>query len=148
MHEIRAMQTVIRTILACMQQAGASHVTHAQLALSVSEHVTAEVAHQSFEMLTRGTPIEGASLSIQWVPATYQCLTCLYRFENGEPSEQVLCPKCGEAALEVERQEVCVVRSLDVSFSDAVQSADSSLQPELSLLAGERSHLSEAEGGQ
>lgn len=116
MHEIAAMQRMIQTILTCMQEAGASQVTHVQLALGTCGHLTAEAAHQSFEMLITGTPIEGASLAIQWLPASYQCLTCRYLFESGEPCEQVLCPQCGEVALELGHQEICAVRSIDVSF--------------------------------
>jgi hydrogenase nickel incorporation protein HypA/HybF len=116
MHEIAAMQQTIRTVLACMQQAGASRVTHVQLALGVCGHLTAEAAHQSFEMLIKGTPIEGASLAIQWLPARYQCLSCWHHFESGEPGEQALCPQCSEVALEVAHQEICAVRSIDVSF--------------------------------
>lgn len=103
--------------------------------------MTAEAAHQLFEMLIRGTPVEGASLAIQWLPARYQCLTCRCHFESGEPCEQVLCPQCGEIALVVEQQEICTVRSIDVSFP-AVQ-GDTGLQhnqkwqPPISLRASE-----------
>jgi len=116
MHSMAAMQGMIRTVLACMHQAGATHVTHVQMALGVCEQFTAERAHQEFETLIRGTPIEGASLAIQWLPARYQCLACQDYFESGEPCEQVLCPQCGEGAREIAHQEFCAVRSLDVSF--------------------------------
>ena len=124
MHEIAAMQGVVRTVLDCMRAAGASRVTHVQLVLGVSGHFTADAAHQSFEVLTRGTLIEGASLSIQWVPAQYQCFSCLHRFESGEPSEQVTCPQCGEVALEVEHQDICSVSSINVSFHDEADTTD------------------------
>jgi hypothetical protein len=79
--------------------------------------MTAEAVRRSFAMLVRGTPIAGASLAIQWLPASYQCLTRRRRFASGEPCEQVLCPQCSEIALEVEHQEIYTVRSIDASFS-------------------------------
>lgn len=124
MHETAVMQGMIRTVLACMQQAGASQVTHVQLALGVSEHMTAGAAHQLFAMLIRGTPIEGASLAIQWVPARYRCLLCQRCFESAEPGECALCPQCGEAALEIAHQEICAVRSIDVSFPATPETID------------------------
>ena len=118
MHEIAAMQGMVRTVLECMQKAQAPRVTSVQLAISVSGHFTREAVHQHFEAFTKGTPIEGASLCIQWLPATYQCFSCLHRFESSEPSDQVVCPRCGEGALAVEHLDICSVSSIDVAFND------------------------------
>ena len=119
MHEVAAMQGMVRTVLECMRQAGSSRVTNVQLILEASGHFTAEAAHQHFEALTKGTPIEGASLTIQWLPAKFLCFSCLHRFESSEPATQVTCPVCGEVALEVEHKDVCYVSSIDVAFDDA-----------------------------
>jgi hydrogenase nickel incorporation protein HypA/HybF len=118
MHEAAAMQGIVRIILHHMQQAGASHVINVQLVLGASGHLTAEAANQHFEALVNGTPIEGASLTIQWLPAEYQCFFCLHRFESGEPSNHVTCPACGEAALEVGHRDICYVSAIDVSFEE------------------------------
>ncbi len=118
MHEVAAMRGMVRTVLECMQQAGASRVTNVQLVLGASGHLTADAAYQHFEALVKGTPIEDASLTIQWLPAQYQCLFCLRRFESCEPSNQVTCPECGEVALEAGHQDVCYVSAIDVSFEN------------------------------
>ncbi len=116
MHEVAAMQGVVRTVLECMQQAGASRVTNVQLVLGASGHFTADAAYHHFEALTKETPIEHASLTIQWLAAQYQCFFCLHRFESSEPSNQIACPRCGAIALEVGHQEVCAVSAIDASF--------------------------------
>lgn len=118
MHEVAAMRGMVRTVLECMQQAGASRVTNVQLVLGASGHLTADAAYQHFEALVKGTPIEDASLTIQWLPAQYQCFFCLHRFESCEPSNQVTCPECGEVALEVSHQDVYYVSAIDVSFEN------------------------------
>ena len=115
MHEAAVMQGVVRTVLECLQQTGASRVTHVQMVIGVSGHFTAEAAHQYFEVLVKGTSAEGASLSIQWVPAKFQCFACLHQFERCEPTVQVSCPRCGESALEVGHQDVCSVSAIDVT---------------------------------
>jgi len=118
MHEAAAMQAIVRIILHRMQQAGASRVINVQLILGASGHLTAEAANQHFEALVNGTPIEGASLTIQWLPAEYQCFFCLHCFESGEPSSHVTCPECGEAALEIGHRDMCHVSAIDVSFEE------------------------------
>jgi Zn finger protein HypA/HybF involved in hydrogenase expression len=119
MHEVAAMRGMVRTVLECMQQAGASRVTNVQLVLGASGHFTADAAYQHFEALTKGTPIEDASLTIQWLPAKFLCFSCLHRFESCEPATQVTCPICGEVALEIEHKDVCYVSAIDVAFDDA-----------------------------
>lgn len=119
MHEVAAMQSMVRTALKCMRQAGGSRVTNVQLVLGASRHFTADAAYQLFEALTKGTPIADASLTIQWLPAKFLCVSCLHRFESSEPATQVTCPVCGEVALEIEHTDVCYVSAIDITFDDA-----------------------------
>ncbi len=135
MHEVAAMQGMVRTVLECMRQAGGSRVTNVQLVLGASGHFTAEAAYQHFEALTKGTPVADASLTIQWLPAQFLCISCLHRFESSEPSNQVACPRCGEVALEVGHQDICYVSAIDVSFEkreeeDATTSRITQEEPE------------------
>lgn len=136
MHELAAMQEVVRLALDCMQQASASRVTNIQLVLGASGHLTADAAYQHFEALTRGTPAQDASLTIQWLPAKYQCFSCLQRFESSELSSLIACPECGDIALEVSHQEVCSVTSIDVSFEPEEEEPTPSLIPQEKPEAG------------
>jgi len=136
MHEVAAMQGMVRIVLECMRQAGGSRVTNVQLVLGASGHFTAGAAYQHFEALTKGTPVADASLTIQWLPAQFLCISCLHRFESSEPSNQVACPRCGEVALEVGHQDVCYVSAIDVSFEkreeeDATTSCVTQEEPEI-----------------
>jgi hydrogenase nickel insertion protein HypA len=119
MHELAAMRGMVKTALECMEQAGGKCVTNVQLVLGTSGHFTAEAVHSYFEILTAGTPIEGASLTILWQPEKFQCSSCLHRFESSEPAARVTCPQCGEIALEIEHSDICYVSAIDVAFDDA-----------------------------
>ena len=88
-------------------------MTRVQLALGRSGHFTEDAAHQYFQIFTRDTPIEGASLAISWLPAAFQCIACHNDFKSSLPSEQVTCPECGDSALEIE-QDICQVSAIDV----------------------------------
>lgn len=114
MHEVAAMQGVVRTVLERLQKAGGKRVTNVQLVLGASSHFTADAAYRLFEALVKGTPAESASLTIEWLPAAYQCFSCLHRFESSEPSAQVTCPVCGELALEITHQDICSVSAIDI----------------------------------
>jgi hydrogenase nickel incorporation protein HypA/HybF len=116
MHEGAVMQGVVKTILAALEQTGAARVTNVQLQLGVSGHFTEEAVRQYFQLLTQDTPVEGATLTLSWLPATYQCLSCQQRFES--TSSPGICPHCGDIALEVSHQDECTVRSLDVVTPD------------------------------
>jgi hydrogenase nickel incorporation protein HypA/HybF len=112
MHEVAVIQGIVKTILVSMEDAGASRVTNVQLVLGASGHFTEEAVHQHFQALTQNTPIEGATLALSWVPATYQCLSCQHRFES--TSSMATCPQCGDMAMEISHQDVCYLSAIDV----------------------------------
>lgn len=114
MHEVAVMQGVVKTILQSLSQAGASRITSVQLVIGKSGHFTEENAQQLFEVLTKDTPAEGASLTISWLPATLQCLSCFHQFSSAEVAEQTRCPKCKDIVMEVEHQDVCYISAIDV----------------------------------
>jgi len=116
MHEAAVMQGVIKTILASMENARASRVTKVQLALGTSGHFTEEAVRMYFQALTQDTPIEGATLTLSLLPATYQCLSCQHRFES--TSSTGICPQCGDVAFEISHQDGCYVTTIDVVSSD------------------------------
>ncbi len=124
MQEVTAMKGIVCTVLECMRQAHGSRVTNVQLVLGASRQFTADVAYRYFEALTAGTPIADASLTIQWLPAKYLCLECLYRFESGEPATYVICPVCGEVALEIEHTDVCYVSAIDIVVDGACDTGE------------------------
>ena len=139
MHEVAAMQGMIRTVLDCLYKAGGTTVTNVQLVLGASGHFTAEAALQHFEAMTLGTPAEGASLTIQWLPATYWCFSCLHRFESLEPSIQVTCPRCGDAALEIDHQDICYVSAIDITGVE--ENIYANEQPESLTADGRGTHV-------
>jgi len=108
------MQGVMRAVLESLRKAGGRRVTNVQLILGASSHLSADAVYQLFEALAKGTPAENASLTIEWLPATYRCLSCQHSFECSEPSSQVTCPKCGDLALETTHQDVCTVSAIDI----------------------------------
>src|SRR5579859_2805830 len=112
MHEAATIRGVVHTILDALHQSGASHVSSVQLTMGTSGHFTEETARQDFQLFTKDTPVEGASLVISWLPATFQCITCHQCFKSTLSAELVTCPVCGESALETDHQDTCYVSAI------------------------------------
>ncbi len=116
MHEVAAIQGVVSSILETLQQKGGTRVIAVQLVLGTSGHFSEEAARQHFAMLAAGTPAENAALEITWLPATYQCFSCLHRFESGQVAEPMTCPRCGDIALETGHQDACYASAIEMAF--------------------------------
>ena len=118
MHEVAAMRGVVQTALDYLQRSGGTRVTGVELVLGASGHLTEEAARQHFALFAANTPAADATVTIIWRPATYQCFACLHRFQSVTPNVDATCPRCGAVALEIEHQEVCSLRSIDVTVQD------------------------------
>jgi Zn finger protein HypA/HybF involved in hydrogenase expression len=126
MHEIAAMQGAVSDVLDALKRSGGRKVTHVYLTLGASGHLTEEAARQHFAALAQGTSAEGAELIFTWLPATYQCFSCLNQFESLAPADAVACPECGGVALETAHQDVCWVEAIDVDGGDEGEVAHAS----------------------
>lgn len=118
MHEAALLHGAVETTVAAMRKAGATRVTRVSLVIGASSHVTEESARLHFALAAALTPVATATLDIEWLPATYQCFTCLRSFESLLPEDQVACPDCGGAALEANHLDVCYPVSIEVGYDD------------------------------
>ncbi len=108
MHEYALMQNVVATILEELKQAeGAPAGPDLEVALKVGAlAIHSEAAtRQAFEVLTKGTPLEGAHLELTVDPVRLTCPQCGYQgaLAEGEvdPHDQAPiapCPRCGAVA--------------------------------------------------
>jgi hydrogenase nickel incorporation protein HypA/HybF len=65
-----------------------------------------------FELLAEGTPVEGAELEIEQVPAQGRCRAC--GLEGRLGGFPLLCPECGSFDLEILEGEELSVESLEL----------------------------------
>ena len=114
MHEAAAIRGMCSTALEHAQAAGGKRITRIEVTLGASDHFSEDVVRQHFELAAAGTLAAGATLAITWLPATYQCFSCLARFPSVDQSESVTCPHCSGTALEIAHEDACCVTSIDV----------------------------------
>lgn len=106
MHEYALMQGIVAAI---QDKLAAENVTapvlEVELTIGMLDIHSEAAARQAFEVLTRNTPLERATLTLNILPATLTCPACSHRepflvdhFHSHDPVPLVDCPRCGQAA--------------------------------------------------
>jgi hydrogenase nickel incorporation protein HypA/HybF len=100
MHEFGLMEDVVRHALDVVEREGAGPAT--RVLLEVGEYARASRAslEAAFDVLTRGTAIEGARMEIVDIPARLRCEACGLegtpeKLEVEADPALLLCPDCG-----------------------------------------------------
>ena len=108
MHEMSIAQSLIEIIREEMDRHGALHLRTVHLRVGEMTAVVPESLAFSFEVITAGTPLEGARLVIETVPLEGRCTECGRPFKIKD--YVFLCPACGSAKIEtVAGQELSLV---------------------------------------
>jgi hydrogenase nickel insertion protein HypA len=106
MHEYAFMQEVINAILAQIsEEASLGEVAEVILQVGVFEVHSEAAARQAFEVQAKGTPLEGAELTLTVTPPVCECRGCgfsaPFAIEHHHHHDQfpvAECPQCGKLA--------------------------------------------------
>ncbi len=109
MHELSIAEAVVRIASA---HAAGRPVAKVEVKVGHLRQVVPSALEFSFELVARGTPVEGADIEIVEVPAAGRCRGC------GRESEQegfpLHCGSCGSLDIEVTGGEELLVDSLEL----------------------------------
>ena len=97
MHEVAISQGLMELLESEQRQRGFSSIRRVVLRLGAFSHVEPEALRFGFEVASRGTIADGASLDIDIVPADAWCMRCSHGVMlsgRGDP-----CPDCGSHQL-------------------------------------------------
>ena len=108
MHELAIAQSMLDLVVTEARQRRVSAIN-----LMVGEllSVAEEPIRFCFEIVSKGTLAEGATLALTKVPAVLRCKNCLCEF--GLESHG-LCPACGKSSGELIRGRECYVDTIEV----------------------------------
>ncbi len=105
MHEYTLMENVIATIMAELQaskEVPAGRPLTVTLKVGALEMHSEEATRQAFEVLTKGTALEGARLDLIILPVTLSCTQCGFQgplpMGAADPHDTLPvaeCPQCG-----------------------------------------------------
>jgi len=100
------MQDVVNIALKTCRQEGDRGVTRVRVEVGEFAVASRESLETAFEILTRGTPLEGSRLEISEVSGHAVCERCGFEGsaadlgdEVSEPPALLLCPRCGTPLL-------------------------------------------------
>lgn len=128
MHELSIAEAVVDV---AVRHAGGRPVAAVELRVGHLRQVVPSALEFAFELVAQGTPLEGAELRMEAVPATGACRTC--GVETPLPEFPLCCRHCGGFDVEVTSGEELLVDSLELQ--DEMGSLHSGQRP---LLAQEQ----------
>lgn len=123
MHETVMAQQIVRTVLAEMDQRGASACRTIDIELGQLEGLNAKDLQAAFDLEAADTLLDGAALAVKLVPATAVCPSCKaakpFELPSGHAHEmpKALCPDCG-APLELRGGRGLVVKQATLVMDD------------------------------
>ena len=89
MHEVAIMEEAVRL---AVKAAGARRIRKLSLRVGALSGVVPDALRFAFDVVGRGTAVEGASLEIENVPAVCWCAACGREFESENFLDE--CPRC------------------------------------------------------
>jgi hydrogenase nickel incorporation protein HypA/HybF len=114
MHEVSLMQRVLEIARAEAQRHGAERVHRLRLRVGPLAGVVPEALEFAFDVVMRGTMVEGAALEVEYLPWRGRCPSCGTKFEPAGPGD-FGCPSCGFEATEILGGRELELVSLEVS---------------------------------
>lgn len=118
MHELAITESILSIALEAARGAGAERIVAVNLVIGDLSSIVDDSVQFYFDLLSQGTPAEGAVLRFQRDYATAACGDCGHRFEVSPPLMPI-CPACGGARLEVSGGQGFAVDSIEVDDEDS-----------------------------
>jgi hydrogenase nickel incorporation protein HypA/HybF len=114
MHELAVMESAMNAVLRQAQAHQASRVHRVVLRIGSLSGVEPESLRFAFDVVTRGTPADGATLEIDAVPARAVCRACAHEF-GVESGFIFSCPQCGRLSGEIKQGRELELSRLEMS---------------------------------
>ena len=94
-----------------VRHAGGRPVSRIEVKVGHLRQVVPSALQFAFELVAQGTPLDGAELALEEIPATVRCGTC--GAESRLDGFPLICP-CGSADVDIVAGQELTVESLDV----------------------------------
>lgn len=107
MHEVSLMMSIMDTALKTAEREHAKRITKIVLQIGVKSGVVADSLEFAFEMISKNTIAQQATLEIETIPLSGECLVCGHRFIS---QQFLICDKCGNFAKVLSGQELNITR--------------------------------------
>jgi hydrogenase nickel incorporation protein HypA/HybF len=113
MHELAIAQALIEQVGTELDRAGRTGaVKRLELAVGRLSGVHCDCLRFAFTVLSPGTPVEGAELSIREPPAISRCNQCGVKVEITDIV--ICCPQCGNPEIVIEEGRDLLLESIEI----------------------------------
>lgn len=113
MHELSIVDALIEQAQEEVERAGhAGRIRQLDLTIGRLSGVNCDSIRLAFELLSPGTPLEGAQVQIAEPRATCRCHGCHARVEIDELT--VTCPRCGSTEVSIEGGRELLLQSIEI----------------------------------
>lgn len=112
MHELPITENILRIALDYAERSGATRVTDLNLVIGQLSSVVDDSVQFYWDIVSKDTLCEGATLHFQRIPAEMRCLDCDHTYVLSKGLEA--CPQCGSFRIRVQAGEEFRLESIDI----------------------------------
>ncbi len=112
MHELAITESILEITLRHAGQAQASKVTDLYLVIGQLSSIVDDSVQFYWDIISKDTPAEGATLHFRRIPVELVCLNCARRYTP--EGEDFACPDCHSEQIKVATGEEFFLESIDV----------------------------------
>jgi hydrogenase nickel incorporation protein HypA/HybF len=113
MHELPATQGILTVALDAAREAGAERISLIDVVIGELTSMVDDSVQFYFDVLSRSTAAEGATLRVRRVPAQAVCVDCAASYPVVPPL-RATCDSCGSLALSVSGGREFFIESIEV----------------------------------
>ncbi len=117
MHELAITESVLDIAARHGRQANAQRVTDIHLVIGQLSSIVDDSVQFYWDIVSRDTICEGATLHFERIPAQFLCLDCHHTYEFQQ--ELSACPNCDSIRVKVTAGEEFQLQSIEIEENDA-----------------------------
>jgi hydrogenase nickel incorporation protein HypA/HybF len=110
-HEVPIIRGIVTAAVEAAEQHDAEHITGIAVVIGDLANISDEAMQFHFEILSSGTPAEGAEVTIRREPGLASCWDC---GATNPVGPEPVCPACGSVRVKVTGGNHCYLESIDV----------------------------------
>jgi len=121
-HELSVAESILEITLRHAASAGAARVTDLHLVIGDLSSVIDDSLRFYWDLISKGTPAEGANLHFKRIPITVECLDCGTRYEARRGD--LRCVRCGGERIRIVAGREFLLEAIEVNGSRPAAQAD------------------------
>jgi len=123
MHELMVTESLLEIALRHARQADAGRITDLHLVIGELSSVIDDSVQFYWDIVSEGTPAEGATLHFRRIPAEMACQDCA---ETYDPKVDLTCPACGSTNVRVTAGQEFFLEAIEVASDEDSDEAEAS----------------------